>query len=228
MDGVSIDWLRWQDWAGNACYVILAASYVVTNMFWLRALAVTSLGFESVYLYFGANSPLWVGIGWNVVFVTINVVMLVLLVRERMRLRLTESEAVLHRGLFADFDPLQFARLLTIGRWVDVPKAARLTIEGQPVDEVLVLARGLAKVDVAGRIVAILQPGAFIGEMSLVTNEHASATVTTLEPSHLFAVPKDKLQALLAKDPALQSGLHRLIGRDLATKLRSGWESIGG
>ncbi len=61
--------MRWQDWAANACYVILAASYLVTNIYWLRILAVVALAFEGVYFYFGAEILLWIWIVWNVFFI---------------------------------------------------------------------------------------------------------------------------------------------------------------
>ncbi|MBI5619034.1 MAG: cyclic nucleotide-binding domain-containing protein [Gammaproteobacteria bacterium] len=213
--------MRWQDWVGNACYTLLALSYVFTNMLWLRVLAIVSLGFEAVYFCFGASEPLWVGIAWNVAFVAINAVMLVLLLHERRQLLLSADEAILKRGLFADLDAMNFGRLLRIGEWVELPRGAVLTREGEPVDSFYVIADGLAEVDVAGHIVSILQDGSFVGEMSLLTNARASATVTTLAVCRGFRVGQSALVALLSRHPEIRAGLDRMIGRDLARKLRN-------
>ena len=76
MDWLSLTWMGWQDWAGNVCYIILAISYAVSNIYWLRSLAMVALAMEMVYFFFGAERPLWVGIGWNVVFIGTNAIQL--------------------------------------------------------------------------------------------------------------------------------------------------------
>lgn len=215
-----IDLMRWQDWAGNACYTLLALSYLFTNMLWLRLIAIVSLAFEGVYFFFGASDPLWVGIGWNAVFVGINIVMLVLLMHERRQRRLSADEAILKRGLFADLDAANFGRLLRIGEWVELPRGTILTHEGTAVDSFYVIADGLAEVEVHGHVVSILQNGSFVGEMSLLTNAPASATVTTLAICRVFRVEQQKLVALLSRHPEIRAGLDRTIGRDLVRKLK--------
>ena len=216
-----LETVRWEDWAGNACYTLLAASYLFTNMFWLRVIAIVSLAFEAVYFYFGASSPLWVGIGWNAVFVTINLVMLILLLRERRQLRLDADAAILKRGLFADLDSLNFGRLLRSGEWVELPRGSVLTREGEAVEHFYTIADGLAEVDVRGHVVSILQNGSFVGEISLLTNAPASATVTTLAVCRVFRIHKTRLNELLVRYPDVRAGLDRTIGRDLARKLRT-------
>lgn len=226
MDMSQIDVLRWQDWAGHACYVLLAASYLVTDMYLLRVLAVAALGLEAVYFVFGADSPLWVGIGWNALFVLINVVQLVRLTRDRARSRLSDEEHVLHQGLFSELDKVQFKRLVAGGEWRDVPAGTLLTRERNPVDAITVMVTGIAQVEVGSKTIALLRAGAFVGEMSLLTGENASATVTTLVPSRLFVLAKSRLESFMKSDSSVLSAMHRAIGRDLAVKLRAHVESI--
>ncbi len=226
MNTPAFELLRWQDWAGNACYILLAASYLVTNIYWLRMLAIIALAFEALYFWFGAVTPLWVGIVWNVVFVAINILQLIILYRERWQVRFTDSERLLHQGLFAEFGPIEFSRLLKSGAWRQVYAGTLLTIEGRTVPDLFVLVQGLAKVEVAGETIALLQPGAFVGEMSLLTHEPASATVITVADCLVFAISQEKLSELLDKDDAVRSAVHRVIGRDLVTKLKTGWAAI--
>lgn len=226
MDPASFDLMRWQNLAANACYLILAASYLVTNMYWLRVLAIVALGLEAVYFVFGAESPLWVGIAWNFVFVAINVVQLTFLYRERWQVRFSDQERLLHQGLFAEFGPVEFNRLLRSGAWREIYEGTVLTKEAHIVQELMVVIKGLAKVEVAGETVALLQPGAFIGEMSLLTGEPASATVTALVDGRIFAISQERLGALLEKDVGIKTAIHRVIGRDLVTKLKSSWQPI--
>jgi hypothetical protein len=214
MEWQSLTWMGWQDWAGNFCYLILALSYAVSNIYWLRSLAIVALGLEMVYFFFGADRPLWVGIGWNVVFVGTNAIQLGLLVRERMRVRFNEQERLLHRGLFSELTPVDFSRLLKAGEWREVAEGTVLARENA-------LIAGAAKVEVGGKLVALLQPGALIGEMSFLTQGNASADVTTATPSRLFSIPKPRLEALFHSSAGIKTAIHRLMGQDLVRKLLS-------
>jgi Cyclic nucleotide-binding domain len=226
MDAAGLELVRWQDWVGNACYLMLAASYFVINIYWLRILAIVASSIEGVYFYYAAETPLWVGIGWNVIFVTINIVHLTFLYRERWQVRFSEQERMLHQGLFAEFGPAEFKRLIKNGLFRDVYEGTALTMEGRLVQELHVLIKGMAKVEVAGETIALLQPGSFVGEMSLLTREPASATVTTLVECRVFSIQQETLMNLLERDPATKSAIHRVIGRDLVVKLKSRWELI--
>jgi CRP-like cAMP-binding protein len=227
MSWMPFEWMSWEDWAGNFCYLILAFSYLVTNIYWLRVLAIVALGFEGIYFYYGSQPPLWVGIAWAAVFVGINVIQLVILTRERMSVRFNEQEEALRRGLFAGVESLQLHRLLKNGHWQNIPAGMRLTTEGQVVNDFCVIASGCAKVEVGSRLISVLQPGALVGEMSLLTGENASATVTTLSPCRVFRVNKQKLQSLFGKNQDFRSELVNVIGRNLSQKLRLTSENSG-
>jgi len=217
----SVDLWRWQDWAGNFCYLILAISYLVVNIFWLRLLAILALGLEGIYFYFASEPPLWIGIAWAFIFVAINLVQLARLTHERYRVKHSEHERLLRKGIFRDLNTVGFNRLLGIGRWRDVEEGAVLTREDQPVEEIILIAEGGAEVEVGGRLVATLHSGSFCGEMSFLTKDNASATVVASGPCRLFAVNKEKLTALFEKDNDIKTAIHGVIGRDLAYKLKA-------
>ena len=212
--------MEWQDWVGNFSYLVLAASYLVTNMYWLRGLAIVALALEGVYFYFSAATPLWVGIAWAVVFVAINAVQLLILARNRLRVRLSREERGLHQERFGKLDPVSFDRLVRAGRWQDVAPGTVLAREGQSVGDVYLLLSGSARVDSAGRAIAMVQPGSFIGEMSFLSGEPAAATVTALAGCRVFAVPQDRLHGLLDRHDEIRVVLQELFGHDLVRKLR--------
>jgi len=221
MEWQALPGMGWQDWAGNLCYLLLALSYAVSNIWWLRGLAIVALAIETVLFFFGADIPLWVGIGWNVVFIGTNAVQLGLLVRERMLVRFNEQERLLHRGLFSELTAVDFHRLLKAGQWHDVGEGTVLAQENRPVTDVSVLIAGAAKVEVGGKLVALLEPGALIGEMSFLTQSDASADVVTAVPSRLFSIAKPNLDALFQSNAGIKSAIHRLMGQDLVRKLLS-------
>jgi CRP-like cAMP-binding protein len=212
--------VNWENLAANLCYAILAFSYIVTNICWLRSLAILALGLEGVYFYVGSTPPLWVGIAWALVFVAINAVQLALMARARLGVSLGDHERTLHQGLFEGMTYVAFHRLLKSGEWRRCDGGRELTVEGQPVSELYVVAEGMAKVEVNGDIVALVQPGSFVGEMSFLTGAPACATVTTVGPCRIFSISKTRLSKLLAVDEELRTAIHRTMGRDLVYKLK--------
>jgi hypothetical protein len=212
--------VQWQDWVGHFSYLMLAVSYLVTNMYWLRALAIVALGLEGVYFFFSGDTPLWVGIDWAAVFVGINAVQLLIMARNRMRVRLSSEERGLHRQRFGKLDRVDFDRLVRAGQWRDVAAATVLAREGERVESVYLLLGGAARVESGGRMIAIVQPGSFIGEMSFLSGEPAAATVTTQAACRVFAVPQDRLHDLLRRHDTIRAALQELFGHDLVQKLR--------
>jgi hypothetical protein len=221
MEWQSLTGMGWQGWSASLCYLLLALSYAASSIWWLRSLAVLSLAIETAYFLFAGDRPLWAGIGWNVVFIGANAIQLGLLLREHLRVRFDEQERLLHRRLFSELTAADFSRLLKAGEWHDVGEGTVLAQENRPVTEVSVLVAGAAKVEVGGKLVALLQPGALIGEMSLLTESNAGADVTTAVPSRLFSIAKPKLEALLQSNAAVHTAIHRLRAQDLVRKLLS-------
>jgi CRP-like cAMP-binding protein len=79
---------------------------------------------------------------------------------------------------------------------------------------------GHAIVDVGGNIVAQLTNGAFVGEMAFVTGKPASATVIVEQPTRAFVFEMAKLRKLVDTDESVAMAIHRVVGRDLASKLQ--------
>jgi hypothetical protein len=214
------DLVSWQDWFAHGCYLVLAVSYLVTSIWWLRLLAIVSLGCEGVYFYVAADTPLWTALGWSAVFVGINLIQLTVLTRHVLRRRWTAEEKWLKTGMLAGLDVVSLGRLLRAGAWRDFAAGTVLTREGEAVDSIFLLVEGAAAVESGGRTVAILQAGAFAGEMSFLSGEPASATVTTIKDSRAFVVRQCVLRDLMHKSAEMRMGLQDRFNRELISKLR--------
>src|SRR5690606_10978211 len=148
--------------------ILLAVSYYLTRMFWLRVLAVIGLSFEILYFAFSGGALL-TGIGWNLVFITINLYQLWRLMEYARGARVTPELAVLRGNVLAGLDHAPLCRLFSTGAWRDVGPGATLTDEGEPVPALFLLGSGHAAVEVEGDVVARLAAGAFIGEMAFLS-----------------------------------------------------------
>jgi hypothetical protein len=211
--------LPWGDTAGHISYVLIALSYWMTNIYWLRVTAVIGLVFEVAY--FGlVSSALYTGIGWDCVFIAINLFHLIRLTRERLRMRLAAGDRDLLRTLFDGLDDAQIGMLLSSASWHEAKVGEQLTVEGSPVVALMLIAAGQVSVAVGDTVVARVGPNSFVGEMAFLTGGNASATVTVTQPTRVMRIEHSRLKTLLVVDNQIASVLHRLLGADLAQKLR--------
>ncbi|HEY2992559.1 MAG TPA: cyclic nucleotide-binding domain-containing protein [Methylomirabilota bacterium] len=199
----------------NVLYVV---SYLVTDILWLRALAVLG-GLSSLTWTLTTPTPSATFIGWTLVYNTINIVQIGRLWRERRPIRLAAEEQVLYAAAFRTLTPREFQRLLSVGTWQTAPAKTILIEEGASPGRMLVLASGRAAVKAHGREVATLHPGQFAGEMSFLTGAPTTAAVEVVEPARFVSWATPDLERFLGKHPELRAALQLVLGRDLAAKL---------
>jgi CRP-like cAMP-binding protein len=199
----------------------LAVSYMVTDMAWLRALALAGLVAEGIYFYMASATPLWIGIGWALVFTAINAAQLFRLMRERVSVRMSAEERRLHAGIFSVLSPIEFNRVLRAGVWRSLPVGSVLTHIGQAVRHVYALASGAASVVVNDTHVATIGAGGIVGEMSFLSGRPATATVVVTEAARVFEIAQEALTQLLEDHEDMRAPVLRAIGSELLVKINS-------
>ncbi|SEN06356.1 cAMP-binding domain of CRP or a regulatory subunit of cAMP-dependent protein kinases [Roseovarius tolerans] len=122
--------------------------------------------------------------------------------------------------LFDGLEPEVITRMATWTRGVALAKGEALFHEGDPSDGLYVLCSGLVQVSITDAdgntlVLALPEHGAPLGEMTLVTPDPRSATVTALEDSVLLHVGTGTMVALLAEEPALARHLIAFLSRRL-------------
>jgi CRP-like cAMP-binding protein len=207
------------DLTGTLSYAIIALSYMMTRIFWLRVAAVIGL-FLEIASFRLSNGDLKVGIGWDVIFIVINLFQIFLLVRERASLTLPEKDAPMLRQSFAGLDDAQIARLLKAADWRDAQPGEILTKQDHAVDSLFFLCSGRASVEVNGSFETYLEKGSFIGEIAYLTGNLATATVVIDEPSRVLAFSKQRMAKVTNTDSRIAGIIYELLGRDLAQKMR--------
>ncbi len=206
------------DFLGHFGYVLIAASFLVRDILWLRMLSVVASVFG---IGFGLLSEviLWPTVIWSALFAAINSIQIGILVRENRAVRFTDEERELYETIFRNVSPVEFLKLMRIGTWRDLPVGGRLAVEGELLPDLMLVFTGQATVEAQGKAVATLRTGDFIGEMSFITALPATATVTTTTPSRIVSWPKDALRKLTNRNPSLGFGLQTIFNTDLTRKL---------
>ena len=123
--------------------------------------------------------------------------------------------------LFQSLSPAEFDRLVESVKVELFAAGEALLQEGDEGDTFCVLRAGQVAVSVnrggGTSVVAHLGPGAFFGEMSLLTGEKRSATITAETDVEVLVVSKPVFSAILQADPALAEKLAVVLEKRTAS-----------
>ena len=99
-------------------------------------------------------------------------------------------EALKQTSIFGALDNKHLEAIGRVTDRVDVKGGRILIHEGRVVTHMYLLIDGSASVKVGDKVVATLSPGAVIGELSMVDDARASATVTIEEDSTVWVIAR--------------------------------------
>ncbi len=202
----------------NVLYLI---SYLVRDILWLRVLTIFA-GLSLLPFYCHCSDHiLWAPIGWNALFISVNLIQIGILLRERRPRRLDGPEQELYDNVFSELTPGEFRQLLKVGEWRKIETGTTVVQRDTVVRDIQVLQRGALEVRSAGGVIDRDTPGQFVGEMSFLSGEKATADVVAIEPSLVFVWPQESLNKLLDKKPALAFKIRGILSLDVVAKLRN-------
>jgi CRP-like cAMP-binding protein len=205
---------------GHVSYILIALSYWLTRMLYLRLIAVAGLTLEIVYFSM-SGGDLRIGVAWGIIFILINLYQLFWLIRERIQTRLPDDYRDILRAAMKGLDDAEISRLIGAGRFEVIPHAQELTSENAALDRLYFVCSGQVKVMVSGREAAVLESGSFIGEVAFMTGKSATATVTAAGPVGVLVFDRGELNRFLQREEQLAGVFYQLLGRDLAHKMKS-------
>ena len=194
----------------------MLCALVARDMLWLRALLVAAQSTLTAYAWLTERPGM---AAWNALFVMINAVWTLRIIRERRAVELPPELRAIHERRFGAFTPPEFLRFWSAARDRDF-SAGRIVTAGHAPPELMLVLVGEARVMQGNRTVATLRPGSFIAEMSLVADTVASADVVTLGDLRVRAWPMAEMRALRDRQPLVWSKLQSAIGHDLVEKLK--------
>ena len=99
---------------------------------------------------------------------------------------------------------------------MEFPAGKALTTQGETGRHFMVIVEGEAEVSRDGTQIALLGPGSFFGEMSLLDGQPRTATVTTREPTRVLMITTAAFNGALATMPSVD----RKMLTVLAARLR--------
>jgi CRP-like cAMP-binding protein len=137
------------------------------------------------------------------------------------------DELLRQHPLFVRLSPEQIDRFARVGELESFHADEQIVVEGTLGDALYLILSGKVEVVKNGHRLAILQAGAFFGEMSLVEPAARSATVVAMEAAHLFRLPNFGVQGLLVEDAVAFNHVLVTIVRVLSERLRHANQQMG-
>ena len=134
-------------------YALLVISMLMNDMGWLRAIAIAAGIIRIINRAFFEIDPIIVF--WEVIFVSVNVVQLLILWYYAKRYRFSDDEQRFASIMPTSIDRRTIRRLLRLAKLRHAPEGQKLTEEGRAVTELVFIADGVMQIEQAGRIVAV-------------------------------------------------------------------------
>ncbi|MFA7382435.1 MAG: ATP-binding protein [Desulfurivibrionaceae bacterium] len=135
---------------------------------------------------------------------------------------MTKNELLQYLGkidLFHCFAGEEIAAFLEKASETRVARGEILFREGDEGRDMYILLRGLIKVFRGNRVVDVIKPGDYFGEMAIIENQPRSADVSALEDSVLLQVPLAVFQEYFSRQPqslvTMMRTLSQRVRRDL-------------
>ncbi|MEC7763283.1 MAG: cyclic nucleotide-binding domain-containing protein [Pseudomonadota bacterium] len=206
-----------EGFVGHLSYVFLIVSSLMRRMLLLRvflvASAVTGIAYDWIWL---SNV---VGVFWEGLLIVVNVVQISLLWHRDRRAKFSDEERRMIARYFRGGTPGLRRALFDYGDWTDVEPGYRLTRQGQKPNWLTYISTGEARYAVNGVMLGEIGPGHFVGEMSMLGEEAASADVFIDQPARVWRIERDKLDRLQESNPDLFGLVAAAIALDLRAKM---------
>ncbi|MXO72459.1 Crp/Fnr family transcriptional regulator [Alteraurantiacibacter buctensis] len=197
--------------------LLLLAAFLVRARRWLHLLA--AMGFASL-LCAGAAADAGVTTVGAAVLLTVNLIQFARLSRRLRQGALTAEERALIAEVLAIEEPAKQRRLRDVITWRDADTGEVLMRQGQKAPPLIYVATGQIAIEHEGLPVGTCGPDDFLGEMSLVTGEGASATVKVALPARIAVFDREALANLMAAMPELGRAFERRLNKGLADKIQ--------
>lgn len=202
---------------GHFTYFLLIVSMLMRRMVWLRSFAVASGVAKIIYRAFFVFDP--VSVLWETVFVLVNIGQLLLIWYYERHHRFTEDQRHFVESMPLSVERRVLKRLLSFATVREIPADEVLVREGEVVKDLLYVATGVARIESAGRIIAVCGPGDYLGEMSFLSGEAATAKVVASRPMRVLAFDQQRLHAAVTSDAAIHRAMEAGLNRNLVGKL---------
>ena len=203
--------------AGHLAFGLIAFSFIVKDILYLRLVSILASLFSVFYNWVIPVEPMWIPIGWNFVFIALNLYHIAVLMYEKRPVKMNDKNAELYETLFKDMTPVEYLKVSKIAEWKTFKPGEIIIQEGMPVKDLHLIYNGAIDVVVKDKKVADLKDGQFVGEMSFLTEKPATATCVVKYDSEILVWRQREFKELLKRNPSLYYSIQSLLSAQLVS-----------
>jgi len=201
--------------AGHLAFGLIAFSFLVKDILWLRLVSILASLFSVFYNYVIPDQPMWLAINWNIVFVLVNLYHIAVIIYEKRPIKMAPKDKELYETLFRDLSPVEYLKVTKIAEWKKYKAGDILIREAHLVTDLILIYNGTVDVMVKGKKVAELKDGQFVGEMSFLTEKSATADCVVKHDAECILWKQPEFKELLKRNPSLYYTIQGLLSNQL-------------
>tara|TARA_R110002153_G_scaffold237677_3_gene391845 strand:- start:149 stop:799 length:651 start_codon:yes stop_codon:yes gene_type:complete len=207
--------------AGHLAFGLIAFSFVVKDILWLRLVSILASLFSVFYNWVIPVEPMWIPIGWNFVFVALNLYHIAVIMYEKRPVDMSPKHKELYETMFKNMTPVEFLKITKIADWIHFKSGELITQKGHTVPTLNLIYNGTVDVVVENKTVAELKDGQFVGEMSFITEKAATATCKVRHDTECLVWKQEQFKELLKRNPSLYFTIQGLLSAQVSNALVS-------
>ena len=201
--------------AGHLAFGLIAFSFLVKDILWLRVVSILASLFSVFYNYFIPVEPMWLAINWNIVFVLVNLYHIAVIIYEKRPIKMAPKDKELYETLFKDLSPVEYLKITKIANWKTFKSGETIIRQEHLVTDLVLIYNGTVDVVVGKKKVAELKDGQFVGEMSFLTEKSATATCIVRHDTECLVWKQKEFKELLKRNPSLYYSIQSLLSNQL-------------
>ena len=210
--------------AGHLAFGLIAFSFLVKDILWLRLVSVLASLFSIFYNWVIPIEPMWIAIGWNFIFILLNLYHIAVIIYEKRPVQMSPKHKELYETMFKGMTPVDFLKITKIADWVHFKSGEVITQQKHAVETLNLIYNGTVDVAVDSKKVAELKDGQFVGEMSFLTEKPATATCIVKHKTECLVWKQNEFKELLKRNPSLYYSIQSLLSNQLISYSSKGEE----
>ena len=209
------------DITGHLAFGLIAFSFLVKDILYLRLLSILASVFSIFYNYFIPPEPMMIAVFWNGVFIITNLYHIAVIIYEKRPVKMSPKEKELYETMFRGLSPVEFLKIIKVAEWKEFKSPLPIIQQGKLVNDLILIYNGAVDVLVNDKKVAELKDGQFVGEMSFLTEKPATATCKVTHTTECLVWPQKDFKDLLKRNPSLYFTKQGLLSEQVSNNLVS-------
>ncbi|MDB4859686.1 popeye domain-containing protein [Candidatus Marinimicrobia bacterium] len=157
---------------------------------------------------------------WMIVFVIINLYQIVRIVNERRKRYIEPKIFDIYESVFKSLSTFEFLTFWKMGLIKNVENGVTIIEKDEKLNSILLLINGKVNVKSEGKSIAFLPRGSFIGEISYITKEGASANVIADGDATYIEWTNKELMKIKNSKKIFWTKIQNILLNDLIIKLK--------